>query len=311
MNPEKWRFDAAVIGNIGIDTSIFLPRPDIDWAMESNFTENLDCLGQAGGYSARGFARLGYRTAFVGTVGDDHNGKFILDELHQDGINTAAVFIDPEGTARSINLVFPDGRRKNFYDGKSHMHLSPDFGRPECVIKESRLAHFNIPNWARHLLATARKNGVMISCDLQDLPSVDDPYRQDFILGSDIVFFSSANVSDPESVVRALIDKNPKLVVVCGMGDKGCAAAIGKNIQYCGPVELDEPVVDTNGAGDGLAVGFLSSYVFEGMDLERSLLRGQIAARYTCSRKADTSQLIQRPELDRWAKVLANAKQSR
>jgi acarbose 7IV-phosphotransferase len=44
--------------------------------VESNFTQNLDYVGQAGGYSCRGFVRLGRSTAFIGYVGDDHNGRW-------------------------------------------------------------------------------------------------------------------------------------------------------------------------------------------------------------------------------------------
>jgi sugar/nucleoside kinase (ribokinase family) len=55
---------------------------------------------------------------------------------------------------------------------------------------------------------------------------------------------------------------------------------------------MEAPVIDTNGAGDGLAVGFLSSYVLDGYSVEDSVRCGQIAARYTCTQKASSSQLI-------------------
>jgi sugar/nucleoside kinase (ribokinase family) len=45
------------------------------------------------------------------------------------------------------------------------------------------------------------------------------------------------------------------------------------------------PVIDTNGAGDSLAVGFLSSYVLNNDALRDAILRGQIAARYMCTQK--------------------------
>lgn len=55
------QFDVAVVGNVGVDTNVyFYGEPTFE--QESNFTLNLDCVGQAGGYSARGFAQLGYRT---------------------------------------------------------------------------------------------------------------------------------------------------------------------------------------------------------------------------------------------------------
>ena len=111
-------FDVVVVGNVGIDTNVYLRRADIDFTVESNFTENVDYVGQAGGYTSRGFAQLGKKTAFIGYVGDDHNGRFIREEFRRDGIDTDALFIDPSGTSRSINFMYQDGRRKNFYDGK-------------------------------------------------------------------------------------------------------------------------------------------------------------------------------------------------
>ena len=61
MNDRK--FDVAVVGNVGIDTNVYIAGADIDFGVESNFTENLDYVGQAGGYAARGYAQLGKRTA--------------------------------------------------------------------------------------------------------------------------------------------------------------------------------------------------------------------------------------------------------
>src|SRR5512136_3119189 len=174
---EPKRFDVAVVGNVGIDTNVYFYGRDIDFNVEANFTENLDYIGQAGGYASRGYARLGKRTAFIGHVGDDFSGRFIRGELARDGIDTTALFTDPGGTARSINFMYPDGRRKNFYDGKSHMTLQPDLSICRKVLAQARLAHFNIPNWARQLLPLAKDLGVTIVCDLQDVVQAGDAYR--------------------------------------------------------------------------------------------------------------------------------------
>ena len=66
--------EVVVIGSVGVDTNVFLPGGDIDWSRAANFTENLDCVGQAGGYASLGDARLGRRTAFIGHVGQDAAG---------------------------------------------------------------------------------------------------------------------------------------------------------------------------------------------------------------------------------------------
>ena len=61
---------------------------------------------------------------------------------------------------------------------------------------------------------------------------------------------------------------------------------------------MEELVVDTNGAGDALAAGFLHSYCIEGISLEQAVFRGQILARYVCSLKAPKSNLLNHAQLD-------------
>ena len=108
------RFDAVVVGNVGLDTNVYFHSDEPDFSREANFTENLDYVGQAGGYASRGYAQLGKRAAFIGYVGDDCSGRFIREELARDGIDQAAMFVDPAGTGRSINFMYRDGRRRNF-----------------------------------------------------------------------------------------------------------------------------------------------------------------------------------------------------
>src|SRR5512139_3724008 len=173
--------DVVVIGNVGIDTNVYFHAAEPEFGREANFTENLDTVGQAGGYASRGYAQLGKRTAFIGYVGDDFSGRFIREEFARDGIDQSAVFVDPAGTSRSLNFMYRDGRRRNFYDGKSHMQLQPDRAVCRSVLAESRLAHFNIPNWARTLLPSAKELGATVACDLQDVVQLRDGYRDDFI----------------------------------------------------------------------------------------------------------------------------------
>jgi len=292
--------EVVVIGNIGIDTNVYLYGEDVDWSREANFTENLDTVGQAGGYASLGYARLGRRTAFIGHVGEDALGGSIRATLASVGIDTRALFTDPAGTSRSINIMYRDGRRKNFYDGKSHMQITIDIDSCRAVLDGARLAHVNLPNWARQLLPVARELGVVIACDLQDVTHLDDPYRADFIHWADILFFSAVNQAGPGALIEALLQRNPHQIVVSGMGSQGCALGARGSVRYFPPVEMDLPVVDTNGAGDALAVGFLASYVLDGYSLEDSIMRGQMAARHTCALRGSSANLITRAQLDDW-----------
>ena len=152
-------FDAVVVGNVGIDTNVYFHSDEPDFSRESNFTENLDYVGQAGGYASRGYAQLGWRTAFIGHVGDDFSGRFIREEFARDGIDTTALFIDPAGTSRSVNFMYRDGRRKNFYDGKSHMQLQPDRATVPIGFGADPLGAFQPRQLGAHTAADRQRAG--------------------------------------------------------------------------------------------------------------------------------------------------------
>jgi sugar/nucleoside kinase (ribokinase family) len=295
--------EVVVIGNAGVDTNVYLPGGDIDWSREANFTENLDCVGQAGAYASRGYAALGRRTGFIGHVGEDAAGQLVRSVLQADGIDLRGLALDPAGTARSVNLMYPDGRRKNFYDGKGHADLDLDLVLCRRVLSGARLAHVNIPHWARHLLPLAKELGLTVACDLQDVLDPEDPYRADFIRHADILFFSAANHADPDPLIRAFLKGRPERIVVSGLGAEGCALGTRAGITHFPPVAMALPVVDTNGAGDSLAVGFLTSFVLEGRPLAECVRRGQIAARHACTLRGTSSGLITAEALEAYAQA--------
>ena len=126
----------------------------------------------------------------------------------------------------------------------------------------------------------------------------DDSYRQLFIQYADILFFSAVNILPTPDKIATLLSSKSKQIIVAGMGARGCALGMQNIIRYYEAVTVAEPIRDTSGAGDGLAVGFLSSYVLDGYDAEDAIWRGQIAARYTCSQRASTDSLITMNQLN-------------
>jgi sugar/nucleoside kinase (ribokinase family) len=299
--------EVVVLGCAGVDTNVFLPGQEVDWSVEANFTENLDTPGQAGVYASRGYAALGRRVAFIGNLGDDACGALVRAAFARDGVDARGVFTDPAGTARSINVMSPDGRRKNFYDARAGSGLRPDPARCREILTGAKLAHVHLADWARHLLPTARELGLMVACDLQDVVDPGDPYRADFIHHADILFFSAANHADPAPLIRRFLAGRPDRILVTGLGAKGCVLGTSEGITHFPPDHIKPPVVDTNGAGDALAVGFLTSFVLEGRPLAESIHRGQIAARHACTLRGTSSGLITAVELE--AQVLRSTRE--
>ena len=293
--------EVVVVGNVGIDTSVFLPSsPELIDGLreEGHFSSNVDCLGHAGGYTARGFAALGLDTAFIGHVGDDQMGRWARAELTGDGIDLTGLGIDPQGTARSVNLMGSDGSRINFYDGRGHRSIAADPALAEKIFAGSRLAMFHLPDWARTLLPVAKRAGAVLACDLQDVRDPDDDYLTDFIEGADILFVSSTHHLNPAPMLKQLVRRSNGSMVVCGRGGLGVAIATTEGIRVYPPPRVDLPIVDTNGAGDALAVGFLVAHELEGRPVEEAVQRGQLAARWTCAQRASSSDLVTREQLE-------------
>lgn len=288
-----------VVGNAGLDTLVFIDSDSVDLSMDSQFTRNIDVVGQAGAYSSRGFARLGRRTRFLGALADDAAGRMVREALEGDGVDISAVFEDPAGTARSVNLIPRDGSRRAFYDGRGHMTLEPPMTAAAAAVAGARLIHVHLANWARLVLPLSQRVApdAVVSVDLQDVREVTDPYRADFVAAADVLFLSAANLADPVGAAEALLERSGRAgIAVVGLGREGALTVTPLGREHHPIPDLDLPVVDTNGAGDGLATGFLDAYALDGTTVAEAVLRGQLAARWTCA-QVGGGDLIDRPRL--------------
>jgi len=302
MSHIKKIFDAVVIGSIGVDTNIYVEADSVEFKKETDFTENIDFVGQTGAYVSQSYTNLGKKIAYIGFVGNDLLGDSVRKTLAIEGINTEALLEDSTGTKRSVNFIFKNGERKSFYDPKNSMKTSADLELSEKIIQKANLAHFSIANWARELLPIAKKYNLTIACDLQDISAVDDEYIQDFIEQSDILFFSSANIEKPTDALKKMSEINPEALIITTMGKDGCASISGGELKIHEPLKLDMPINDTNGAGDAFATAFLSYFSLGTMKLDQAIMKGQIAALYTCTSRATSSQPIDSKQLTRYYK---------
>lgn len=287
--PPHRRATIAVIGNPGLDTLVLLAEELPDLRADGHFTRNVDTVGHAPAFVARDLARLGHEVRLLGAVGDDPAGRAVREVLSDEGVDTGTLFTDPTGTPRSVNLVTPDGRRTYFFDGGGHMTLSPPAEAVATALADADLVVSALPNWGRHVVAEAHSRGLVVAVDLQDVRDVADPYRRDFIAAADHLFASAAHLPDPIDAARTWFSLGPARTVVFGMGAAGALLVLRSGDGSLGrvvrqrPPDLDLPVVDTTGAGDALACGFLDGLVLRGLDPERSLHRGQVLARIAAS----------------------------
>jgi acarbose 7IV-phosphotransferase len=276
----------CVVGAPGLDTLVMLAEDAPDLDADGHFVTNIDTPGHAAFYCAVTMATLGHTVRILGSVGDDLAGAEVRRHLDGAGVDTRTLFLDPAGTARSVNLVRPDGRRTFFLDGGSHMTLQPPPDLVDAALDGADLVLSSLPNWGREVLAAARAAGIPVAVDLQDARSVDDPYRAGFITAADHVFASAAHLPDPVGAAAAWFAAGPARTAVFG---RGAAGALLVERGPGPPLVLAQPpppgvlpVIDTTGCGDALAVGFLDG-LQRGLAGADALRRGQLAARLRAS----------------------------
>ena len=282
----------VVAGAFGIDTNVYPAGEQL--GSEMTFAHTTDGLGQAGCYSAIAATALGLPTRAIAALGDDRAGAWVREELVTAGVELLELR-DPGGTHRSVNILSADGGRRNFFDPRAVSETVVDLEACRTLLEGASVLHVHLDDWCRQLLPLARDAGLTISCDLQDVVDLDDPYRADFVAAADVLFLSAANLEDPAAAALELAGRRAERIVIVGAGAEGCLVAHDGAVERFAALSLpDYPVIDTNGAGDNLAVGFLAAFVLDELPLSQAVRQAQLGARWICSQPGDHRQPVTR-----------------
>ena len=224
-------------------------------------------LGGSSMNAIRSLAALGAKTVFAGMIGNDEVGDQIQSRLHDLGVVGKLVATAGATTGTCLVLITPDGERTmNTNLGASC--LFDEALVPEDEIKESRVFHFCGYQWAsdgqkraiRSAMAIARQHETLISFDAAD-PWACEGNQADFINlireEADIVFANREEArilfGSPEKAVDEITRSGAIAVVKLGAD----GAMIGRGRERIAVAAVKTSVVDTTGAGDMFAAGFL------------------------------------------------------
>lgn len=215
-------------------------------------------VGHTGTGVALGCAALGLATGFVDFIGDDHPGSLVRERLAGTGVDFRPL-ISPHGTRRAVNLVAPDGRRMSFYDGRDPVDLRMPAEHYLPALRRARHVHLSIMHFTRFLYDDIEALGLPVSTDLHDWDGLTDHHRE-FALRSDVVFLSTAGAGERiGSVMREILHDGRAEVVIATAGAGGAYLLTpdDRTPRLVPAAVPPGPVVDSNGAGDAFACGFL------------------------------------------------------
>ncbi|MFH8368324.1 carbohydrate kinase family protein [Streptomyces sp. NPDC018031] len=290
-------YDVLVVGGTGVDTIVRVDALRMPPGDSVFVPPVVDYVGHTGNGVALGFHHLGVATKFIDFLGDDAQGRMVLDAYARHGLDFSHV-VSEHGTPRGVNLVDPQGRRFSFYDGRhpGQLRLPRDFYLP--WLERTRHVHLSIVGHNRDMYPDIRRLGVSSSTDLHDWDGQDAHHRT-YALDSDIVFLSAAALGDrPDPVLHAVIDQGRARLVVATAGADGCHLLVrGEDTVRRFPATVPErPVVDTNGAGDAFVTAFLHAH-FAGRPVEECVLAGSVSGAFACGSAGTHTEFIDLPGL--------------
>ena len=251
----------------------------------------LETSGGSAANTMAGFASFGGKGAFIGKVADDALGKIYADDMRAIGVEfTAQPLLLGAPTGRCMIMVTPDAQRTmNTFLGAS-VELSPnDIDRQ--VITNAQVTYLEgylfDREQAKMAFATAaeyaHEAGHRVALTLSD-PFCVDRHRHDFLSlvekHIDILFaneeeikslFMQENFEDAASAISKHVE-----IAVLTRSEKG-AVVVSKGERFEIPAVPVPHVIDTTGAGDQFAAGFLYGFT-EGKPLEDCAKLGAIAA---------------------------------
>lgn len=287
--------DVLVLGGAGVDTIVYAPQLPLPFADSYLVPAITTRAGQTGDFVAMAVHALGLRTHHIDVLGDDHEGDLVR-ALHAERGIPLTVSALRAGTRRAVNLVAPDGRRLSLYDSsRSEAGDRLPVETVTALAAASRHAHVSITYPCAFALPTLRAAGVTISTDLHNWDG-NEPYHEDFAYAADLVFVSSAALADPEKTMRRIVERGRARTVVATAGAEGAYLLVDGEFSHVPAVDPPGPVVDSNGAGDAFAAGFLLGWL-AGEPARRCALYGAISGAYACTVAATNVDSIDRGAL--------------
>ena len=255
---------------------------------------SVDALETSGGSAANtiaGLASFGGKGAYIGKVADDRLGNVFRNDMAALNIPvTTPPLTGGAGTARSIILVTPDGHRSmNTFLGASVEFAKTDI--EPTLIEAGGILYlegylFDKPNAKIafvHAAEIAHRSGRRVALTLSDKFCVDrhrDSFRQLVQNQVDVLFANEEELlslyeTDNFDTAIGLLSSETELAAVT-RSEKG-SVVVSKGRSFTAPAHAIDKVVDTIGAGDQYAAGFLFG-LSRGFKLPDCAALGHLAA---------------------------------
>lgn len=305
-------FDVIVVGASLIDLPLY-PIPDDILSRMSYSVESMQMtIGGDAINEATIIRRLGHSTRLVSYVGNDAAGQQILEHCERNGINTDYIKVDPAATtAINVGLVRADGERiyiSNRSGTTWKFSLSDiDLSAISNAKILSFASIFNSPlfdnNALTILFSEAKKAGMTVCADIKESRTGETLDDISGALSYVDYFFPNYDEASKltgkkqiEEIADIILDCGVKTVVI-KQGKDGCFIKSQQGDKFQVPAYSRSNCVDTTGAGDNFASGFICA-LLEGKSLYECGAFANAVASLAVEKIGATTGVVSRSQVD-------------
>lgn len=265
--------------------------------------------GGGGTNVAATFVKQGFKTAFCGAIGVDTAGLEIVRELKHLSIDTKFVVKKKEKHTNQSVIISGEGGDRTIliYRGASDTLTTSDI--PWNKIKKAKWFYLaplagSLCDIFEELVNFAYDNGIKIAVNpsMQQLSLPQEKLKSIF-KKVDILFLNQEEASfltkvsfDNEQEIFKEIDKMCPGIAVMTRGGKGVIVSDGKYL-YSALPHSERLIVDTTGAGDSFASGFLSDFIRFDSDIEKAIQLGLANSQANLSKVGAKTGLLEKDDI--------------
>lgn len=300
----------VVFGSINIDLVVEVPR--LPSRGETVIGHRFFTAG--GGKAANqavAVAKLGIPTHLIGQIGDDKFGQILLKNLHNLGVGTEGVVINPH-THSGVASILVEERGDNIIAcaaGANNLVGEAELRQFQALLPQAKVALLELGIPLSTVLAaaqTAKNSNCWVILDPapaqpnlpNELYSLVDLITPNEIEASQLVGFTVDGVTTARQAATFLHQMGAKNVVIT-LGNQGAFCSTGDENYWVKPVSVR--VVDTVAAGDAFN-GALAAALASGKSLKEAVQWGNIAGALAVTKPGAQPSL---PSRDIFMKMLA------
>ncbi len=298
---KKTKYDVLVVGELNVDIILNKINKMPQLGQEQRADEMTLTMGSSTAIFSANISKLGSSVSFLGKVGNDPYGTYMIDALKSFNVSTDSVIIDLNlKTGATIIYILEKDRMNVTYPGAME-HLTQDDVSDEA-LRSARHLHTStiffqpgLKKGISELFKRAKKHGLTTSMDTQWDPEEKWDLNLEALLPHLDFFLPNEaellNLTAAGDVMEAL-DKlsHHKTCIVVKRGEKGAIMQYQNKIYSANAMHVPT-LVDSVGAGDSFNAGFIHAFL-QGKDFESCLEEGIRTAGVSTTKAGGVNAII-------------------